>query len=153
MRGEDTLPQAHSRNISTTTAREDFRRHARRKSSSGLNNLQFPSDDRPSRLPSFLPSRVPNTLRNMHPPSFRQLLVASTVLIFFLFLYGRRLWSSHNTDIHDEWAKPQVPIQAPPPAPQQPPAQQPAGSGKEDSKTQNQPPLQQVPWHWNTYPS
>lgn len=151
MRGEDTLPHAHSRNISVSTAREDFRRHARRKSSSGLNNLQLPSDDRPSKLPSFLPPRVHKTLRTMHPPSFRQLLVASTVLCFFLFLYGRRLWSSHTTDVHDEWAKPQVPIQAPPPV-QQPPAQNPADD-KEGEKTQKQTPLQQVPWHWNDYAS
>lgn len=172
MRGEDTLPShshSHQRNLSTTTttAREDFRRHARRKSSSGLNNLHDTSDHKPSRLPSLLPSRIPSFLRNMHPPSFRQLLVASTVLVFFLFLSGRRLWATHTTEIHDEWAKPQVPVQQqqpPPPPPPPPPSQQqgqrPADSSGDGSKTeqeqeqgqQHETPLQQVPWHWNAYP-
>ncbi|KAF3765201.1 hypothetical protein M406DRAFT_340654 [Cryphonectria parasitica EP155] len=84
----------------------------------------------------------------MHPPSFRQLLVASTVLCFCLFLYGRRLWSTHTTGVHDEWAKP------PPPPPQpQPPSSPPEQQDQASSGGEHQTPLQQVPWHWNDYTS
>lgn len=85
----------------------------------------------------------------MHPPSFRQLLVASTLIFFCLFLYGRRLWSANTSEVHDEWAKPDVPPTPPQAADSRPVADSSSpGDGQPAQKTA----LQQVPFHWNTYP-
>lgn len=100
-------------------------------------------------LVSFPPPSPPAAVGKMHPPSFRQLVVASTILVFCLFLYGKRLWAPSRTEIHDEWAKTQFPQQ--PQQPAQPPAQQQPVA--EEKPAEPQPALQQVPWHWNAYPA
>lgn len=144
MREEDSL----------TTARSDHRRHVRKKSSSGLNLLAHPiypddnADGHPDRPNDRLLSRLPFAWRKMRPSS-RQLLVASTLICLCLFLYGRRLWSTQLSDVHDEWAKPVAPPQIPQPA-EQPSA--PDSSGPEDDKPIQQTALQQTPYHWNDYP-
>lgn len=137
---------------SHSTARLDSRRHIRRKSSSGHNQLAQPTyhdarnHDHPARI-----SRLPFSLscQNMHPRSLRQLLVASTIIFFCLFLYGKRLWSSPIAAVHDEWAKPSVPPQVPPSG-DSPPASHPPTPA--DDKTATHTALQQTPYHWNEYP-
>ncbi|CAN8096334.1 unnamed protein product [Discula destructiva] len=84
----------------------------------------------------------------MHSPSFRQLLVASTIIFFCLFLYAGRLWSTHTSQAHDEWAQPALSPQTPPPPP--PPASD--SPSASDGKPVHQTALQQTPYHWNEYP-
>lgn len=144
MRDGDVLPYDDNKHSHTHHRRQS----SRISSSGGRNDLEPPHRDPPASRPSRpLPSLLVKACRNMHPPSFRQLLTICIVLTVCLFLYSGRLWAVQTSQSHDGWSKP-------PPAPiqqDQPPADPSIPAPPDAEKVEHQTPFQQIPYHWNDY--
>lgn len=144
MREGDVLPYDDNNHTHT-----HHRRHSSKVSSSsgGHNHTEPPRHDPPppSHTSRPLPSLLVKACRNMHPPSFKQLLTTCIVLTVCLFLYSRRLWAVPTSQTHDEWAKP-PPIQQ-----GQKPTDPTIPTPPDAEKVEHQTPFQQIPYHWNDY--